>query len=131
VLLFLSFILVLLVCSTIVFLLHILHIVKILLRTTISIRAPIVTTNVACKRVGIGNIRMKMFDGHVRILKNVRHAPGRRKIFCRWEPWKLRDVSSRPERALKITKSSITVLKIERTVNLYKVIESVVIGDTS
>jgi len=31
--------------------------------------------------------------------------------------------------ALKVTKGSMTVLKVERTTNLYKMIESVVIGD--
>ena len=33
--------------------------------------------------------------------------------------------------ALKVTKGSMTVLKVERTMNLYKVIGSMVIGDTS
>jgi len=32
-----------------------------------------------CKTVGIGINRMKMFDGHVRTLKDVRHVPDLRK----------------------------------------------------
>jgi len=35
--------------------------------------------NVVCKTVGIGNIRMRMFDGHVQTLTNVRHVPDLRK----------------------------------------------------
>ena len=32
-----------------------------------------------CKTVGIGNIRMRMFDGHVQTLTNVRHVPDLKK----------------------------------------------------
>ena len=32
-----------------------------------------------CKTVGISNIRMRIFDGHVRILTNVRHVPDLKK----------------------------------------------------
>ena len=32
-----------------------------------------------CKTVGIGNIRMRMFDGHIRTLTNVRHVPDLKK----------------------------------------------------
>jgi len=39
--------------------------------------------------------------------------------------------SSSTDGALKISKGSMTVLKTERTINLYKVIGSVVIGDAS
>jgi len=45
------------------------------------------------KTVGIGNIRMRMFDGHVRTLTNVRHVTDLKKIFPRWELWKLEGTS--------------------------------------
>jgi len=35
----------------------------------------LVGNNIVCKTVGIGNISMRMFDGHVRTLTNVRHVP--------------------------------------------------------
>ena len=35
--------------------------------------------DVSCKVVGIGNIRIKMFDGVVRTLCDVRHVPDLRK----------------------------------------------------
>ena len=35
--------------------------------------------NVTCKTVGIGSIRIKMYDGIVRTLTNVRHVPELRK----------------------------------------------------
>src|SRR3954462_3968196 len=45
-----------------------------------------------CKVVGIGSIRMQMFDGEVRTVANVRHVLEVRRIFFRWELWKLVDV---------------------------------------
>ena len=35
--------------------------------------------DVVCKTVGIGNIRMRMFDGQVLTLANVQHVPGLKK----------------------------------------------------
>ena len=35
--------------------------------------------DVSCRVVKIGNIRVKMFDGVIRILCDVRHVPGMRK----------------------------------------------------
>jgi len=35
--------------------------------------------NTVCKTVGIGNIHMRMFDGQVRTLTNIRHVPDLRK----------------------------------------------------
>ena len=34
-----------------------------------------------CKIIGIGNIHMRMFDGQVQTLTNVRHVPDLRKSF--------------------------------------------------
>ena len=39
--------------------------------------------------VGISNICMRMFDGQVQTLTNVRHVPDLKKNFPRWELWKL------------------------------------------
>jgi len=35
--------------------------------------------DVVCKTVGIRNIRMRMFDGHVRTFMNVQHFPDLKK----------------------------------------------------
>ena len=48
--------------------------------------------NAECKVVGIGNIRMRMFDGEVRTVTNVRYFPNVRKKISRKELWKLVDV---------------------------------------
>jgi len=50
--------------------------------------------DVSCKTVETNSIHMKMFDGQVRILKNVSHIPDLEKIFSHWGPWKLKDTSS-------------------------------------
>jgi len=42
--------------------------------------------DVACKTVGIGSVHMKIFDRHVRTLRDVRHVPDMRKTFSRCEP---------------------------------------------
>ena len=39
----------------------------------------LIGNNAACKTVGIGSIHMKMFDGQVRTLKDVRHVSDPRK----------------------------------------------------
>ena len=40
--------------------------------------------NITCKVVGIGTVRIKMYDGVVRTLSDVRHVPDLKKIFCLW-----------------------------------------------
>ena len=73
-----------------------------------------------------------MFDGLVRILKNVRHIPDLRKSLLSLDALKAQEYKfSGTDGTLKVTKGSIIVLKAERTMNLYKVIRSTVIGDTS
>jgi len=35
--------------------------------------------DIVCKTIGIGNIHMRMFDGQVQTLTNVRHVPSLKK----------------------------------------------------
>jgi len=75
---------------------------------------------------------MKMFDEWVQTLKDVRHVPDlRKKVLSlgslETQGYKFSDMKG----ALKVTKGSMTVLKVEHTTNLYKVIESAMIGDAS
>lgn len=37
--------------------------------------------NVSCQTVGVGNVRIKMFDGTLRTLNDVRHVPKLKKIL--------------------------------------------------
>ena len=37
--------------------------------------------NASCKTVGIGNIRIKMFDGIIKTLTGVRHVPELKKVI--------------------------------------------------
>jgi len=88
--------------------------------------------NVTCKTVRIGSIRMKIFDGQVRTLKDVRRVPDLRKNLLSLgvlEAHEYKFIGT--DGALKITKNSMMVFKVECTTNLYKVIRSVVIGDIS
>jgi hypothetical protein len=41
--------------------------------------------DISCKVVGIGSIRIKMFDGTIKILTDVRHVPDIRKNLILWE----------------------------------------------
>ena len=71
-----------------------------------------------------------MFDGWVGTLKDVRHVSDLRKNLLSLgglgsSGYKF----SGADGILKVTKGSMAVLKAERMENLYKVIESVIIGD--
>src|SRR3954464_7748960 len=86
--------------------------------------------NAECKVVGIGSIRMRMFDGEVRTVANVRHVPEVSSNLL-----SLGALEARGRRfasakgTLKVRKGSRMVLKLERIANLYHVKESVVVGD--
>ena len=83
------------------------------------------------KTVGIGNIRMRMFDGQVRTLTNVRHVSDLKKNLLSLRALEDRGYKfSGANGAIKITKGSMTILKGERT-NLYKLTGSIIIGDAS
>ena len=73
-----------------------------------------------------------MFDGQVRSLTNVRHVPNLKKNLLSLGDLKAREYKfSGANGAIKITKGSMMILKRERTANLYKLIGSIIIGDTS
>ena len=86
----------------------------------------------ACQIVEIGSIHMKIFDGRIRTLKDVRHIPDLRKNLFLLGALEAQGYTfSGTNGVLKVNKCSMMVLKGERTMNLYKVIKSVVIGDAS
>jgi len=85
-----------------------------------------------CKPIGISNICMRMFDGHVRTLTNVRHVPNLKKNLLLLGAFETRGYKfSGADRGIKVTRGSMMILKGERITNLYKLIGSIVIGDAS
>ena len=74
-----------------------------------------------CKTIGIGNIRMRMFDGQVRTLTNVRYVSDLKKNLLSLGALKVRGYKfSGADRGIKVIKGSMMILKEERTINLYK-----------
>ena len=85
-----------------------------------------------CKTVDIGNICMRMFDGHVRTLTNVYHIPDLRKNLLSLGALEARGYKfSGADGGIKVTKGSMMILKGERTTILYKLTRSIIVGDAS
>ena len=76
--------------------------------------------NNVCKAVGIGNIRMRIFNGHVRTLTNVRHVPDLKKLLSLGVLEARGYKFSGANRGIKVNRGSMTILKGERTTNLNK-----------
>ena len=77
--------------------------------------------NVTCKTVGIGSIRIKMYDGIVRTLTDVRHVLELRKNLISMGV--LDDVGYKfavQGGVMKISKGILVVMKANRVGNLYK-----------
>ena len=86
--------------------------------------------NVVCKTIGIGNIHMRMFKGHVRTLTNVRHIPDLKNNFLLLGALEARGCKfSGADGGIKVTKGSMTILKGEQIANLYKLTGSIIVGD--
>jgi len=85
-----------------------------------------------CKTVSIDNICMRMFDGQVQTLTNVRHVPNLKKNFLSLGALETRGYKfSGADGGIKITKGFMTILKEERTTDLYNLTGSIIVGDTS
>ena len=85
-----------------------------------------------CKTIGIGNIRMRMFDGQIRTFTNVRHILNLKKnllLLGAVEAWGYK--FSGADGGTKVTRGSMMILKGEQTADLYKLIWSIIIGDDS
>ena len=88
--------------------------------------------NTICKRIDFGNIRMRMFDGQVRTLPNMRHVSDLKNNLLSLGGLKAQGCKfSGVDGGIKVTKGSMMILKGERTTNLYKMTGSVVVGDAS
>ena len=83
----------------------------------------------SCIMEGVGTIQIKMFDGMVRELKEVRYVPQlKRNLIYVGALEALGLVVSIKEGVLKITKGSMVVLKADRRNNLYYLKGSTVTG---
>jgi len=86
---------------------------------------------IVCKTIGIGNIHMRMFDGQVRTLMNVRHILNLKKNLLSLGALEARGYKfSGADGGIKVTKGSMTILKGEQTTNLYKLTRSIIVGNS-
>src|SRR3954462_13045212 len=86
----------------------------------------------ACNVIGIGNVRMRMFDGQVRTLSNVRHVRDMRKNLLSLGALEAQGFKfSGEDGVIKVSRGSMTVLKAERVANLYRMKGSIIAGDAS
>ena len=70
------------------------------------------SNDVVCKTVSIGNIRMRIFDGQVRTLTNIRHIPDLNKNLLSLGVLKALGYKFFGENGgIKVTKGSMTTLK--------------------
>ena len=75
---------------------------------------------------------MRMFDGQVRTLMNIRHVPNLKKNLLSLRALEARGYKfSGAEGGIKVTRGFMTILKRERITNLYKLTGSIIIGDAS
>ena len=81
-----------------------------------------------CLVIGIGTMKIKMFDGVVRVLSIVRHVPGLRKISISLGVMDDLGYSySSKGGIIKITKGALTVMKGQKVSTLYKLIGNTVV----
>ena len=70
--------------------------------------------NIVSMMAGIGNIHMRMFDGHVRAITNVCHIPNLRKSLLSLGALEAQECKFLgAHRGIKVTKGSMMILKGE------------------
>ena len=82
-----------------------------------------------CLVIGISTVKIKMFDGIVRVLSNVRHVPELRKNLISLGV--LDDLGysySSKGGIMKVTKGALMVMKGQKVSTLYRLIGNIVIG---
>ncbi|KAK2966163.1 hypothetical protein RJ640_026814 [Escallonia rubra] len=89
----------------------------------------LIGNDVACKVVGIGSIQIRMHDGIVRTLTDVRHVPELRKKLISLGTLESNDCSYRAVgRVMRIMKGALVVMKGLKQNSLYLLQGSTVIG---
>ena len=84
----------------------------------------------SCKVVGIGNIRIKMFDVVVRMLCDVRHVPDLRKNLISLGTLDCNGFSYKSTSGvMKVSKGVMTVMKGQKLAgNIYKLLGTIIVG---
>jgi hypothetical protein len=82
-----------------------------------------------CKITGIGNIRIKMFDGVVRTLCDVRHVPEVEKNLISLGTLDSNGYGYKSVKVMKVTKGAMVMMKGQiNSKNIYKLLESTVVS---
>jgi hypothetical protein len=82
-----------------------------------------------CKAIRLGTIKVRMFDGIVRILTNVRYVPNLKKnLISLGTLDSLGYGYSAKDGVIKITKGTMVIMKGKKIGNLYKLLGDTVIG---
>ncbi|KAG8492401.1 hypothetical protein CXB51_009724 [Gossypium anomalum] len=100
---------------------------------TVSEGVVLMGNNCSCKIVGVGTIKVKMFDGVVRTLSDVRHVPELKRNLISLSTLDSKGYRYTAESGvLKISKRSLVVMKEQRKIaKLYVLQVSTVTGDTA
>ncbi|KAL0298311.1 UNVERIFIED_CONTAM: Retrovirus-related Pol polyprotein from transposon TNT 1-94 [Sesamum radiatum] len=85
-----------------------------------------------CNIVGVGDVRIKMYDGTVRTLSDVRHIPDLKKNLISLGTLHKNDFIPKADEdreTIRIVKGALTVMKGKITAgNIYKLLGSIVVG---
>ena len=85
--------------------------------------------NATCTVIGIGTVKIKMFDGVVTVLSNVRHVPNlRRNLISLGVLDDLGFSYSSNGGIMKITKGALMVMKGQKVSTLYRSIGNTIAG---
>ncbi|KAG8488765.1 hypothetical protein CXB51_016773 [Gossypium anomalum] len=100
---------------------------------TVSEGVVLMGNNTSCKIAGVGIIKVKMFDGVVRTLSDVRHVPELKRNLISLSTLDLKGYRYTAESGVfKISKGSLIVMKGQRkTAKLYVLQGSTVTGDAA
>ena len=90
----------------------------------------LMNNNVSCKVTRIGNIKIKMFDGVVRTLCDVRHVPDLRKNLISLGTLDYNKFSYKSTSGImKVNKGIMTVMKGQKLArNIYKLLGTTIVG---
>ena len=85
--------------------------------------------NVACKTVGIGTVKIKMYDGIVRMLVEVRHVPNLKKNLISLGALDSDGYKFSAEGGvMKVVKGALVLMRDNRVGNLYVLFENIITG---
>ena len=87
----------------------------------------------SCKVAGIGNIIIKMFDGVVRTLCDVRHVPDLRKNLIFLGTLDYNEFSYKSTSGvMKLSKCAMAMMKWQKLVgNIYKLLGTTIVGEVA